>query len=66
MNNLAMDIIKSNQEEVYKNNKKIYAKTKGYFFYPEEDIWILDKNKTVYLSQFKEILEDQVLQSFLK
>ena len=61
-----MDIIKSNQEEVYKNNKKIYAKTKGYFFYPEEDVWILDKNKTVYLSQFKEVLEDELLQSFLK
>lgn len=55
MNNLAMKIIKSNQEEVYKSNKKIYAKTKGYFFYPEEDVWILDKNKTVYLSQFKEV-----------
>ena len=66
MNNLAMKIIKSNQEEVYKSNKKIYAKTKGYFFYPEEDVWILDKNKTVYLSQFKEVLEDELLQSFLK
>ena len=61
-----MKIIKSNQEEVYKSNKKIYAKTKGYFFYPEEDVWILDKNKTVYLSQFKEVLEDELLQSFLK
>ncbi len=65
MNNLAIKIPKS-IEEVSKNNKKIYAKTKGYSFYPQDDIWILDKNKTVYLSQLKGLITDEVLQNFLK
>lgn len=65
MNNLAIKTPKI-IEEVSKNNKKIYAKTKGYFFYPEDDIWVLDKNKAVHLSQLKLLIRDEVLQSFLK
>lgn len=66
MNNSAVDFLKNTKEESFKNDKKIRAKTKGYSFYIKDDIWILDKNKKVYLSQFKEVLKDEVLQSFLK
>ncbi|MGP5202715.1 site-specific integrase [Psychrobacter aquimaris] len=66
MNNLAIINPSSNDKEHYKSSKKIYAQTKGYSFYIEDDNWILDKNKTVYLTQLKSALKDEVLESVLK
>jgi len=66
MNQLAISFIKNTEEERSKSNKKIRAKMKGYSFYIEDDVWVLDKNKTVYLTQLREILKDEVFQSVLK
>lgn len=50
-----------------KEDRRLKAKAKGYYFNLYDDKWKLDKNNTVYLSRIKKEISDEVqLESFLK
>lgn len=65
MENLAINFVENAEEEIPKQNKKIRAKTKGYYFYIWDSEWVLDKNSTVNLSFFHENLDKNILNSFV-
>ena len=65
MENLAINFVENAEEEIPKQNKKIRAKTKGYYFHIWDSEWVLDKNSTVNLSFFHENLDKNILNSFV-
>ena len=65
MKNLAISFIENAEEELPKQNKKIRAKTKGYYFHIWDSEWVLDKNSTINLSFFHKNLDKHTLNSFV-
>jgi len=58
--------MKNNNSHVVTSRQKINAKARGYSFYIDDDVWVLDKNVSVYLSTFKSNLGSELYTGFIK